>query len=270
MDDPRGGMGVSIGDVDRDGDQDLFLSNWQLEANALYRNNLLSHRSQKTRVATFRDVVVQSKLAPYGVGFTSWGAELFDADCDTDLDLFVPNGYTSPDYEQTGICVGQPNHFFRNIGNSRFEDASYEAGPAVTIELPSRTALAADYDKDGDLDLVVTTNNGPVQLLRNQHRQLDRAGHWLTVRLAGLGKNTKGIGAEVTVHVENSKTGETMLLRRSMLAGTSYLGGNAPELFFGIGDFDKIPLVEIVWPSGTKTEHGPGITDTTATLSEQR
>lgn len=270
MDDPRGGMGVAIGDVDRDGDEDLFLSNWQLEANALYRNNLLSHRSQKTRVATFRDVIVQSKLAPFGAGFTSWGAELFDADCDTDLDLFVPNGYTSPDYEQTGICVGQPNHFFRNIGQSRFEDASAEAGPVVTIELPSRTALAADYDSDGDLDLVVTSNNGPVQLLRNQHRQLGIAGNWLTIRLVGKGKNTQAIGAEVSVHGENSSTGEKLILRRSLLAGSSYLGGNAPELFFGLGEFDTVPLIEIRWPSGASTTHGPGRTNTTARLYENR
>ncbi len=270
MDDPRGGMGVAVGDYDQDGDEDLFLSNWQLDANALYRNNLLSHRSQKSRVATFQDVIVQSRLAPYGVGYTSWGAELFDADCDTDLDLFVPNGYTSPDYEQTGICVGQPNHFFRNLGNSRFEDASVEAGPVVTIELPSRTSLAADYDQDGDLDLVVTSNNGPVQLLRNQHRQLGIAGNWLTLRLVGLGKNTHGIGAEVSLNLENSVTGEKLTLRRSLLAGSSYLGGNAPELFFGLGEFDIVAVIEIRWPSGTTTTHGPGKPNTTARLFENR
>jgi hypothetical protein len=270
MDDPRGGMGLAIGDLERDGDQDLFLSNWQLDANGLYRNNLLSHRSQKTRVATFRDVIVQSGLAKYGVGYTSWGVSLFDADCDTDLDLFVSNGYTSPDYEQTGICVGQPNHFFRNVGKSRFVDASDEAGPAVTIELPSRTAIAVDYDQDGDLDLVVTTNNGPVQLLRNQHRQQGKAGHWLNVRLNGKGKNTFGIGAEVTIHASNSITGETIQLRRSLLAGVSYLGGNPAELFFGLGEFDEIPLIEIRWPSGALTTHGPGPTDRVIRLVEDR
>ena len=270
MDDPRGGMGLAIGDLERDGDQDLFLSNWQLDANALYRNNLLSHRSQKTRVATFRDVIVQSGMAKFGVGYTSWGVSLFDADCDTDLDLFVANGYTSPDYEQTGICVGQPNHFFRNVGKSRFVDASAQAGPAVTIELPSRTAVAADYDQDGDLDLVITTNNGPVQLLRNQHRQQGKAGHWLNIRLTGKGKNTSGIGAEVTVHASNSSTGETIELRRSLLAGVSYLGGNPAELFFGLGEFDEIPLIEIRWPSGAFTTHGPGPTDRVIRLFEAR
>ena len=128
MDDPRGGMGVAVGDADLDGDEDLFLTNWQLEPNALYLNNLVSHRSTKHRVATFRDGIVASGMGPSGVGATSWGAEWLDLENDGDLDLFVANGYTSPDYESTGICVGQANHLFENDGQGRFVEAAARAG----------------------------------------------------------------------------------------------------------------------------------------------
>ena len=248
LDDPRGGMGLAIGDVDLDGDEDLFLTNWQLEANALYLNNLLSHKSQKHRVATFRDAVVQAGLGTYGIGVTSWGAELFDAENDGDLDLFVANGYTSPDYESTGICVGQPNHFFENTGEGKFIEASAKAGSALARKLPSRSAVGCDFDQDGDVDIVVTANNGPVQLLRNE-LPASAKGHWLLVRLRGDGANTYAIGAEVTISAGGR------LFRRSLRAGTSYLGGNPPELHFGLGDADSIDELSVRWPSGAESTH---------------
>ena len=106
MDDPRGGMGLAVGDVELDGDEDLFLTHWELELNALYINNLVAHQSQKHHVAAFRDSIVPAGLAPSSATVTSWGAEFFDAENDGDLDLFIANGYTSPDYESTGICIG--------------------------------------------------------------------------------------------------------------------------------------------------------------------
>ena len=246
MDDPRGGMGVSIGDVDADGDEDLFLSNWQLEPNALYLNNLITTRSRKSYIATFKDSIVRSKLGQYGVGFTAFGVELFDADLDGDLDLFVANGYTSPDYESTGICVGQPNHFFQNDGEGHFR-AQLDSAP-LTQELASRAVLACDFDRDGDPDLVITANNGPLTLLENRSQQQHRA-HWLGVQLRGRGANTHGIGAEISLEAG----GRT--LRRTMRAGTSYLAGNPPELLFGLGSFDQAIELSVRWPSGRTSQH---------------
>jgi len=262
LDDPRGGMGLAIGDVDGDGDEDLFLTNWQLEANALYLNDLISPFDTKHRRSAFHDGTVRSGLGPAGIGVTSWGAALFDADNDGDLDLFVANGYTSPDYEGTGICVGQPNHFFENHGQGRFEDASAEAGSALAVELASRGAIGCDYDRDGRVDLVVTANNGRVQLLHNERAQV---GHWLAVRLRGAGGNTFGIGAEVTV------TSGERLWRSSLRAGMGYLTGNPPELHFGLGDTgaDAALSVEVRWPSGRVTHHGPLGPDRFLTLREE-
>ena len=264
MDDPRGGMGVAVGDVEGDGAEDLLLTNWELEPNALYRSNLYSHSSQRHRVATFRDAVVAAGLGPHGVGVTSWGAELFDADRDGDLDLFVANGYTSPDYESTGICVGQPNHYFENAGEGRFEAAFAAAGPDLAVRLASRAAVACDYDQDGDLDLVVTANNGRVQLLQNRTEERGDDSSWLLVRLAGRGPNSRGVGAEVSL-----RAGE-LELRRSLLAGASYLGGNPPELFFGLGALEAAGEIVVRWPSGTESRHPvPGL-DRPLLLEEPR
>ncbi len=259
MDDPRGGMGVAIGDVDGDRDDDLFLTNWQLEANALYLNNYIARPGRKVHIGTFQDGTVRSRLGPAGVGVTSWGAVLFDADNDGDLDLFIPNGYTSPDYESTGICVGQPNQFFLNDGEGRFTDVSSSAGPDVTCELASRAAAVCDYDRDGRLDLLVTNNNGPYQLL---HNELESSGHWLGLTLRARGANPFAVGARVEL-----QAGERFL-SRTLTAGEGYLACHAPELHFGLGDDQTVEALTVFWPSGQTTRHEVGALDRWMTISE--
>ncbi len=271
LDDPRGSMGLAVGDVDGDGDEDLFVTNWQLESNALYVNNLVTHSSAKHRVATFRDQSVQAGLAQLSVGVTSWGSELADLDLDGDLDLVYANGYTSPDYESTGICVGQPSHLFLNDGTGKFTPAFELAGPDLAEPLPSRCLLACDYDQDGDLDLAITANNARARLLRNDARVRGKDGavtglaanrHWLGLRLRARGANRFAIGAEVRVEAG----GRTLL--RTLRAGTSYLGGNAPELHVGLGDASKVDGVRVRWPDGKTSTHAVSSVDAFVVLTE--
>ncbi len=259
MDDPRGGMGVATGDVDLDGDQDLFLTNWQLEANALYRNNLIVGSRRRSRTGTFQDVTVHARLGRHGVGFTSWGCVFFDADNDMDLDLFVPNGYTSPDYESTDICVGQSNQFFLNDGRGRFVEANEIAGPAVRAALASRAAAVCDFDRDGRLDLFVTNNNGPYQLLRNE---LPSKGHWLGLQLSGSGANTQALGARVELEVDG------LVLTREVSAGSGYLAGHDPGVHFGLGPSNEVDSLRVHWPSGRTTRHEVSEVDCWISLEE--
>jgi len=261
LDDPRGCMGLSAGDVDGDLDEDLFITNWQLETNALYVNNL-RHTSAKSRVSTFRDRAVEAGVAAPSVGVTGWGAELADFDLDGDLDLFYANGYTSPDYESTGICVGQPCHFMENDGEGKFTLALEEAGPDVAIPLASRAAVACDFDQDGDLDIAVTANNGRFRLLRNGAPR--GKNHWLGLRLVGASGNTRAIGAQVVI-----EAGERKLLR-SLRAGTSYLSGNAPELHFGLGEAASVTSCTVRWPSGLETTHAIEGVDRFVTIAEPK
>lgn len=247
LDDPRGGMGLAIGDVDRDGDEDVFLTNWQLEANALYENSLLSLRGTSRRRAAFHDVTVRSGLGPSGIGVTSWGAELFDLELDGDLDLYVANGYTSPDYESTGICVGQPDLLFLGDGRGRFVQEVEAARAALSIELASRGVIGADHDRDGDVDLLVTANNGRLVLLENRAR---REGQWLGLRLSQAGFNPHAIGATVRVTLPDGR-----VLLRTLRAGQGYLTGNPPELHFGLGPAEGELEVEVTWPDGATTRH---------------
>lgn len=247
LDDPRGGMGLAVGDVDLDGDEDVFLTNWQLETNALYLNSVVSHKTSKRRRASFHDYTVRSGLGPSGIGRTSWGAELFDLDLDGDLDLYVANGYTSPDYESTGICVGQTDQLFLGDGTGKFKAPKTLPAALDAIIQSSRGAIGADFDRDGDVDLLVTANNGRVVLLENR---APRLGRWTGVRLLQKGLNTRAIGAEVVVTLENGQ-----VQRRSVRAGQGYLTGNAPEVHFGLGKAAAIRSIEVVWPDGVRTQH---------------
>jgi hypothetical protein len=246
LDDPRGSMGTALGDVDLDGDEDLFVSNWELEANALWIANIVTHASQRHRVATFRDTIVKSGLGPYGVGVTGWGTSFFDLENDGDLDLYVANGYTSPDYESTGICVAQPDHLFTNDGTGKFTAAFERIAPYAPLggrHLPSRAVVECDFDRDGDMDLFVTSNNSAHRLLENRAPRA-AGSHWFGVRLSEPGANPFVIGARVEVRTDR----RTFV--RTLLAGTSYLAGNPPELLFGLGPCERVESVVVHLPGG--------------------
>lgn len=228
------GMGVDFGDYDSDGDQDLFVTNFTKETNNLYRNE----GQGDFTLATSATGLAGPSLKPLG-----FGTRFFDYDLDTDLDLFVANGHVvdqiaAADPEQTYY---QSNQMFRNEDGTRFADISSELGADFTAANVGRATAVADYDNDGDQDLLVTTVANAPRLLRNDgsnHR------HWLLVELVGA-RHPDALGARVTVI-----TGDRRQVRERQ-SGGSYLASHDPRLHFGLDTATRADI-EIRWPDGMR------------------
>ena len=227
------GMGVDFGDYDRDGDADLFVTNFAFETNALYRND----GQGQFAVATQRLGLADPSYRPLG-----FGTKFFDYDNDGDLDLFAANGHVidriaEVDSSQT---YRQPNQMFRNDAGRRFADVSATMGPDFQRANAGRATAVADYDDDGDLDLLVTTVAAQPRLLRNDG---GNAQHWLQILLVGK-IHPDALGTRVEVVAD----GVRQVQERQ--SGGSYLSSHDPRLHFGLGTATSAQ-VEIHWPDGT-------------------
>ena len=227
------GMGVDFGDYDRDGDYDLFVTNFAFETNALYRND----DQGQFAVATQRLGLADPSYRPLG-----FGTKFFDYDNDGDLDLFAANGHVidriaEVDSSQT---YRQPNQMFRNDAGRRFADVSAALGADFQRANAGRATAVADYDDDGDLDLLVTTVAAQPRLLRNDG---GNAQHYLQILLVGK-SHPDGLGTRVEVVAD----GVRQVQERQ--SGGSYLASHDPRLHFGLGAATSAQ-VEIRWPDGT-------------------
>jgi len=233
---PEGSMGIASGDFDRDGDEDLFVTNIVGETFVLYTND---------GAGNFEDARVKAGLAAPTAAFTGFGTDWFDYDNDGLLDLFIANGAVNLVESQRG----QPrpfrmrNQLFRNLG-LRFAETTMEAGPAFAAPNIARGAAFGDIDNDGDVDVLVTTNGGPVSLLLNQAA----AGrHWVPIRLEQSSGNRFAFGAWVGVE----RAGKPTLWRRVRTDG-SYLSSSDTRLHFGLGDSPAVAAIVVQWPDGAK------------------
>src|SRR6266545_1367343 len=234
---PEGSMGIASGDFDLDGDEDLFVTNIVGETSVLYVNDGRGN---------FDDARARSGLAPLTAAFTGFGTDWIDYDNDGWPDLFVANGAVNIVEAQRG----QPwpyrmtNQLFHNTGAGTFVDASASGGPAFARAEIGRGAAFGDIDNDGDVDIVVTNNNGPVRLLLNQ---AGARAHWLQIRLDQRPGNRFGIGARVGVE----RAGRPTLWRRVRTDG-SYLSASDVRLHFGLGPSAAIAAVVVQWPDGQR------------------
>jgi enediyne biosynthesis protein E4 len=247
---PEGSMGIASGDFDQDGDEDIFITNIIGETFAFYENDGRGN---------FEDVRNKVGLAAPTAAFTGFGTDWFDYDNDGWLDLFVANGAVNIIEAQRGqpTPFRMKNQLFRNSGKGRFEETSAVAGPAFARAEISRAAAFGDVDNDGDVDILVTNNGGPVRLLINQSRG-EGAGqkpdaHFLQIRLEQPGTNRSAFGAWVGVE----RAGRPTLWRRVKTDG-SYLAANDPRLHFGLGATTAIDAVVVQWPDG-KSERWKGL-----------
>jgi hypothetical protein len=234
------GMGVDASDFDRSGTDDIFVTHLMEETNTLFTN---------VGAAVFEDRTREAGLGLPGRRFTGFGTSFFDYDNDGWLDLLVVNGAVQllPELIRKGdpFPLGQPNQLFRNTGNGRFVEVVEQAGESFRLLEVSRGAAFGDVDNDGDTDVLVTNNNGPVRLLLNQ---LGSRNHWLGLRI--VGKNGRDmLGTQVDVIVKKNQA-----LRRRVRTDGSYLSANDPRVLVGLGSTTQVEAVRVRWPDGSVSE----------------
>ena len=246
----QAGMGLDAADWNRDGRDDLLVTNFDDDVNTLYEN----------RGKSFRDVTVRTGLAALSRNLLCWGCALIDFDHDADLDVFIATGHVYPRTETDDATTSylQLNQLLLQE-NGRLVEPAGRGGPAFDVREVSRGTAFGDYDADGDVDFVVINLNRPPTLYRNDSRNL---GRWLQVRLAGTRSNRDGVGARVTV-----RAGE-LELSRERRAGASFLSTSSPWLHFGLGRAARVDEVRVRWPSGAETVHGPFEVDRRVVLEE--
>ncbi len=232
----RGAMGADAADYDRSGRPHLLVGNFANEMLALYHNE---------GNGLFVDEAPKSAVGRASLLSLAFGVFFFDYDLDGYPDILSANGHIEETIErvQPRIQYKQPPLLFRNAGQRRFENASTAVGAAFSRPIVARGAAYADYDHDGDLDVLLTSNDGPAYLFRNDG---GNANNWITVRTRGVKSNRDGIGAVVRIA---SASGRQWNMVRS---GSSYASQSDLALTFGLGKDASVSSLDVEWPSGAK------------------
>lgn len=234
-------MGVDAADFDGDGDEDLFMTHLTDETNTLYLN---------LGGGMFEDYTFEASLGVASRSFTGFGTAFFDYDNDGWLDLYIANGavQTIETLARQGdpFPLHQLNQLFRNEGNGQFRDVSKDVGPALAISEVSRGLAAGDLDNDGDTDLVVANNHGPLRILRND---IGNRRRWLGVRLLSSATGSDLVGARVALELEPGRT-----LWRRFRADSSYCSANDPRVLFGLGEVAAPRNLTVYYADGTREQ----------------
>jgi enediyne biosynthesis protein E4 len=231
---PRAGMGTEFADYNNDGRLDLVVTNHEFETHSLFRND---------GKASFSDASVEAGIASPTLPFVGFGVAFFDADNNGDTDLAIVNGHVIDNTAmfRPGSTHAQRRLLFRSTNGRRFAEIGRQAGQGFADPSVGRSLVAGDIDNDGDVDLVITNNGGPVELLRND---TDRQRNSLIVRAVGVRSNRSAIGARVTV------TAKGRAFVREVKSGSSYLGQNDLRAHVGLGDVTQVDRLDVRWPDG--------------------
>ena len=232
----EGSMGIDCADYDGDGWFDLIVAN--SEKATLYKNE---------EGLFFVDATADSGLEQPTLPFIGFSPLFLDYDNDGHLDMFCANGNPQDVVELLvdHDTYAQRDQMFQNNGDGTYSDISETAGAYFSEELVGRAAASADYDNDGDMDIVIMNSNQRAVLLRNDGGNRK---NWLGIKLVGTQSNRDGIGAKVTL------TTEGMTQIREVKSGSSYASGSDTRLLFGLGESQHVKKVSIVWQSGTLQE----------------
>ncbi len=226
----QAGMGVDAADIDFDSDPDLVVTNFSHDYTTLYEN---------LGAGFFVDASYKRGIGKDTYFPLSWGVRFVDLDADSDLNLYIANGHIYPDVDRVApeTSYAEPDQVFRNDGSGRFA-----LDPWVSARRSSRGLATGDYDNDGRIDLLVTTIDGPAELL---HNETEPSGAGILVRLVGSQSARDGLGAVVTLETSSGKQ------RREAGTSGSYASARDSRVHFGLGNEDA-RAVEVQWPSGAR------------------
>ena len=234
----RAGMGVDVADFENSGKPGIVITNFDNEMIGLYR----------WTGKGFDDVAMQTGLGAASRNTLGFGCVFLDANLDGLLDIAVANGHIDETVRNIRGNVGyaQPPQLFLNLGGGKFQDAAAEAGGGFESPKIGRGLAVGDIDRDGDLDVLLTTNNGPAYLYRNDQLSGNKS---IRFQLVGTKSNRDAIGATVQIYYYGQ------IASRMVRSGSSYLSQSELPVTFGLGKQDHIERVVVSWPNGGSEEH---------------
>ncbi len=249
---PEAGMGVDAADTTGDGRLDLIVTHLDFEQTRLYRN---------LGDGSFEDATEAARLAYITFHLSGFGVRFMDYDNDGARDIFMAMGHI---LDNIGLYhaetkYAEPKLLLRNSGKGAFQNVTSQMGSDLLLPRVSRGAAVADFDNDGDLDVLVSNNGGAPQLLRNDGGNQN---HWLQILLVGTKSNRDGVGARLKVVAGD------FVQYAQRKGGMSYQSAHDPRIHFGLGSREKVDRVEVRWPSGAVTTLENVPCDQTLTIKE--
>jgi hypothetical protein len=259
--DYRGAMGLAVGDWDHDGDQDIFVTHWIAQENAFYWNQRFRRGGGSAPgPLRFTDIADMVGVGQISLNYIGWGTSFFDCDNDGRPDLFVVNGSTFQEQSDPSRLVPMKNQlFWQKSPEDGFFEVGAASGAVFQEKHVGRGAALADYDDDGDVDLVVLNHGEPPLLLRNEDGNRNR---WLKVRVRPGKSRHNGFGAVVEIEAAGGRQFQ------EMGSQSSYLSQNALEAHFGLGTAAQVDRVKVRFPSGAVRQAGPTATNRTIVVAE--
>ncbi|MHC4427488.1 MAG: FG-GAP-like repeat-containing protein, partial [Planctomycetota bacterium] len=259
--DYRGAMGLAVGDYNRDGDDDIFVTHWIAQENALYDSLQADLRERPAQTAAdtprqphapenlrYMDLADMKGLGQIALQLVGWGAEFADFDADGWLDLAVANGSTFETDDEPRLLKPQRSFLFWNDGGRRFHDLA-PGSEVFSTRRVSRGLALSDYDGDGDQDLILVHHTDGVQLVRNDMQ----TGNWIQLRLRSRNHDgdLAGFGDGATII---ATVGDTVL--RRCVSSTSYLSQSSRTVHLGLGSATAVDRLEVRWVGGGTDVYG--------------
>ena len=227
----RAGMGIDVGVIDNTEKETIFVGNFSKEMISVFRHSNGNF---------FEDISAISKVGRPSLMTLTFGLFLLDIDLDGDLDLYTANGHVQIGIEETqdGIFYREPSHLFINDGNGVFKDVVPLIGGPLSTPIVGRGAAYADYDNNGTLDILVTENNGPAHLIKNNNHN-----NYLRVKIKSINSNRNGVGTKLIAITKDGR------MIRKVKTGSSFMSHSETTITFGLGDNQAVDSLYVYWPN---------------------